>query len=97
MSQVSDGRSEQMLRARLLLSRVLVLCSDRFKVRWVCDGSIRSGLDRCDALRGAPCFPFYRPRESMGYSRGKEKNEREEKSFRIVGSFFSFMWDPPTL
>ena len=37
-----------------------------------------------------PCFPFYRPRESTGYSGGKEKNERERKAFRITGSFFSF-------
>ena len=27
----------------------------------------------------------------------KEKNEREKKAFRIVGSFFSFMRVPPTL
>ena len=35
-------------------------------------------------LSGVPCFPFYRPRESMGYSRRKEENkrERERKSFR---------------
>ena len=43
-----------------------------------------------------PYFPFYRPRESMGYSGGKEKNEREKKSFRIVRSF-SFMRVPLTM
>ena len=48
-------------------------------------------------LNGMPYFPFYRPRESIGYSRGREENEREKKSFRIAGSFFSFMWVPPTL
>ena len=42
-------------------------------------------------------FPFYRPRESTGYHGGKEKNEREKKSFRIAESFLSFMWVPPTL
>ena len=26
----------------------------------------------CDAPYGTPWFPFYRPRESMGYSEGKE-------------------------
>ena len=44
-----------------------------------------------DPLHGTPCFPFYRPRKSTGYDGGKEKNEREKKSFRITGSFFSFM------
>ena len=57
---------------------------------------VRSGLasiDRSpDHLREASCFPFYRPKESMGYSGGREENEREKKSSRIVGSFFSFMW-----
>ena len=62
---------------------------------------ISSGLDgfesksmRCVAIdsppRGTPCFPFYRPRESIGYSGGRGENERK-KSFRIVGSFFSYM------
>ena len=32
----------------------------------------------------------------MGYSGGKEKNEREKQSFRIIGSF-SFMQVLPTL
>ena len=56
------------------------------------DGSIDSPL-----IHGMPCFPFYRPRESMGYNGGKEKNERERKAFRIAGSFFSFMWVLPIL
>jgi len=50
-----------------------------------------------DPLYGAPCFPFYRPRESAGYSGRKEKNQREKKAFRIVGSFFFFMRVTPTL
>ena len=50
-----------------------------------------------DPSNGAPCIPYYRQRKSTGYSRGKKKNERENKSFRIVGSFSSFMRVPPTL
>ena len=78
---VSGGRSEQVLKARLPLSRVLVSCS-------------------CVCLffrpqRGAPCFPFYRRRESAGYRRGKgEERERWKKASRVAGSFFSFMWVP---
>ena len=78
-----------MLRARLLLSRVFVSCS------CVDLDMIGSRLDRI--IHGTPCFPFYRPRESMGYSGGKEKNEREKKVFRIAGSFFSFMRVLPIL
>jgi len=48
-----------------------------------------------DPLYGASCFSFYRPREHEGYIRGKEKNQREKKAFRIAGSFFSFMQVPP--
>ena len=77
--QFSSGRSEQVLRARSLL-----LCF------YLMD---RSRVD-LDPLHGVPCFPFYRQRESMGYNGGKEKNEREKKAFRIVGSFFSFMRVP---
>ena len=33
----------------------------------------------------------------MGYSGGKETNEREKKAFKIAGSFFSFMRVPPIL
>jgi len=47
-------------------------------------------------LSGVPYFPFYRPRESMGYSGRKEENERERKSFRVTGPFFSFAWVPLT-
>ena len=48
-SQVSGGKNERVPRAQLLLGRVLVLCSDRFEVRWVRDSSIESGLDRSDS------------------------------------------------
>ena len=77
-----------MPRAWSLLNRVVVSGSDRFGVRWV---RLES-----EPLHGAAGFSFYRPRESTGYSGGKEKNEREKKAFRITGSFF-FMWVPPIL
>ena len=55
------------------------------------DGSMRCVAITClMPPNGTPCFPFYRPSESMGYSGGKEENERK-KSFRITGSFFSSM------
>ena len=81
-----------MPRARSLLDRVLV-CSGRFGVRW-----IRVSIDAmcCDDPYGTPCFPFYRSRESKGYS-GGEKRRNEKKSFRITGSFFSFMRVPLNL
>ena len=71
----------------MLRTRLLLLCvsgSDQFGV-----GS--------DPLYGTPCFPFYRPRESTGYDGGKKGESEEKKSSRIVGSFFSSMWFPPTL
>ena len=96
MSQISGERSERVPRARSLLGCVLV-CSNQFRVR------VRIGVMCSDAndsspvsFNGTPCFPFYRPRESTGYSGGREENERK-KSFRIVGSFFSYMRVPPTL
>ena len=81
MSQVSSERSKRVLRAQLLL--LCVSRSDRFGV-----GS--------DPLHGTPCFPFYRPRESIGYNGGKEKNERQKKAARTAGSF-SFMRVLPIL
>ena len=59
---------------------------------------MRSDEFSCDAmpLNGTPCFPFYRPRESMGYNRRKEENERERKSFRVARPFFSSMQAPLT-
>ena len=52
-----------------------------FRVRWV---------HWSNPPHGTSCFSFYRPRESTGYSRGKEKNEKEPKTFRITRPFFSF-------
>ena len=76
-----------MLRARSLLSHVLMCIW--IGSRWV---------DRVYPVHGTPCFSFYRPRKSMGYSGGKEKKrEREKKAFRIAGSFFSFIQAPPIL
>ena len=61
-----------MPRARLLFCCVLV-CSDRFGVR------VRIDVTCCDAPYGTSCFLFYRPRESMCYSRGKRgEGEGEE-------------------
>ena len=66
----------------------------------VCCGEFRFELSQVefgsDVLCGTPCFPFYRPRESTGYSGGREENERK-KSFKIAGSFFSYMRVPLTL
>ena len=42
----------------------------------MCSRFDASGFDLMP-LGGVPCFPFYRPRESTGYSRRKEENERE--------------------
>ena len=59
-------------------------------------------MNRCyvmrlfDSLNGMPCFPFYRLRESMGYNGREEENERERKSFRVAGPFFSFVRAPLT-
>ena len=64
ISQVSSERSEQVPRARSLPGCVLV-CSDRFGIR------VRIDVMCCDAPYGMPCFSFYRPRESTGYSEGK--------------------------
>ena len=83
-----------MPRARSLPGCML-MCSDRFGVRWV---PVQIDAMCCDAPYGTPCFPFYRSRESKGYNGGeKRRNEKEKKSFRIVGSFFSFTRVPPTL
>ena len=63
-SQVSDGKVERVLRARLLLSSVL--CDA------LCVGLIRP-------LSGVPCPPFYRPRGSKGYRWEKEEKPEAEK------------------
>ena len=44
----------------------------------------------CDAPYGTPCFPFIGQGKARVTVEGKEENEKEKKSSRIVGSFFSF-------
>ena len=66
-SQVSDGKVERALRARLLLGCVLCVENDRSKV---------------GPLSGVPCPPFYRPRESRGYRWEKEEKPKVETILR---------------
>ena len=84
MSQVSGERSEQVPRARSLPGCVLV-CSGRFEVRWV-----------VVPFMGCPAFPFIGQGKARVTVKEKEK-EKEKKSYRIVGSFFSFTQVSPTL
>ena len=46
---------------------------------------------------GRPAFPFISQGKAWVTVEGKEENEKEKKSSRIVGSFFSFMQVPLTL
>ena len=70
-----------MLRARLSLSRVLVSCS----------------CVKIPHFIGCPASPFIGERKAHVTEEEKEKNEREKKASRIIGSFFSFMRVPPIL
>ena len=63
-SQVSDGKVERALRARLLLS--CVLCG-----AWC--------VDLIRPLSGVPYPPFYRPRGSRDYRWEKEEKPEVEK------------------
>ena len=74
-----------MPRARSLPGCVLV-CSDRFGVRWV-----------RVPFTGRPAFPFIGQEKARVIVEGKEEDEKEKKSSRITESFFSFTWVPPTL
>ena len=58
-----------------------------------------SELMRCVAmpLMGRPAFPFIGQGKARVIVEGKDENEKEKKSSRIVGSFFSFTWVRPTL
>ena len=76
-----------MLGARSLLSRAVLLCFYHVA---------RSCVDP-DPLHGAPCFPFIGEGKARVLAEKNEKNEREKKASRIVGSFFSFMRVPPIL
>ena len=80
-----------MLRARSLLGCAFVSCS--------CADLYRILMGRLvqDPLHGAPCFPFIGEGKARVTVEEKEKNQREKKAFRIVGSFFSFMQAPPTM
>ena len=73
-SQVSGGRSEWVLRARSLLSRVFVSCScadfDQIGSRWV-NWSV--------PFMGHPAFPFIGQGKAWVTAEEKEKNERERE------------------
>ena len=81
MSQVSDGKVEQVLRAWLLLS--CMLCG-----AW-CVELIRP-------LSRVPCPPFYRSRGAGITDGGKKKNLRPRRSFEDAKSSFSFEPAPLT-
>ena len=46
---------------------------------------------------GRPAFPFIGQGKAWVIVEEKEENEKEKKSSRIIGSFFSFMRVPLTL
>ena len=48
-------------------------------------------------LMGHPAFPFIGQGKAGVTAKEKEGKEKEKKSSRIDGSFFSFTWVPPTL
>ena len=75
----------------------LVVCSCVL-IGSVFDG-FESELMRCVAmpLMGRPAFPFIGQGKAWVTVEGKEEDEKEKKSSRIIGSFFSSMWVPPTL
>ena len=70
-SQVSGGRSERVLRARLLLSHVLMSCS----------------CVQIPPFMGHPTSPFIGKGKAWVTEEEKEKNEREKKASRVTGSF----------
>ena len=101
-SQVSGERSERVLRAWSLLGCVLA-CSNRFGVR-VRIGVVCFDLSRVEsrvsspvAFMGRPAFPFIGQGKARITVEEKEENEKEKKSSRIAGSFFSFTRVPPSL
>ena len=57
-----------------------------------------SELMQCVAmpLMGCSTFPFIGQGKARATVEGKEENEKEKKSFRIVGSFFYFTRVLPT-
>ena len=73
-----------MLRARLPLSHVLVSCS-----------CVQISVSRSRSpFMGRPASPFIGEGKTWVIEEENEKNEREKKTSRAVGSFFSFMWVP---
>ena len=80
-----------MLRARSLLSHMLVSCSCIFDlvVRVLCGSG--------SSFMGRPASPFIGEGKARVRAEEKEKNEREKKASRITRSFFSFMRVPPIL
>ena len=88
MSQVSGERSERVLRELGCYSAVRSYCV-----------LVASQLMRCVAMpfMGRPAFPFIGQGKAPVTVEGKEENEKEKKSSRITGSFFSFTRDLPTL
>ena len=58
-----------------------------------------SGLMQCVLmpLMGCPTFPFIGQGKAWVIVEGKQEKEKEKKSSRIIGSFFSFMQVPLTL
>jgi len=46
---------------------------------------------------GCPAFPFIGQGKAHVIVEGKEENEKEKKSSRMVGSFFPFTWVPLNL
>ena len=71
-------------------ARVMLLC-------FLSRGSDLVRISVPMSLVGAPCFPFIGEGKARVTVEEKEKNQREKKAFRIVGSFFSFMRVPPIL
>ena len=68
-----------MLRARLLLSRVLVLCSGQLEVQWVRDGSIGSGLNRSIPFVGHSAFPFIGQENARVTAEGKRRTRESQR------------------
>ena len=75
------------------------------RIRGLMDQSDSSPMVQCNVLRsfvrcplmGRPVFLFIGQGKAWVTVEGKEENEKEKKSYRIIGSFFSFTRVPPTL
>ena len=58
---------------------------------------VQSHADLDPPFKGHPASPFIGQGKARVTTEEKEKNEREKKASRIVGSFFSFMQVPSIL